>query len=224
MGLRSFVASLSGAWLTLDLVDLDDNRLEGRFYVPPPTVRAALGLFAIVEGIEAGHRSEIESFRRISIDWLGPEIGEFLFSRNFPFEKASSKVLELLSLGYEKKETYTEDLDELETQARETSWQSILADYRYAYKSNDPLSETWTFFLSQFAEIPRLRARDQHSFIVAYAALKGEDIEKAIGEIFKTAYPNATIEKKYAHLNMPELTDEWIQKQIEIAKRNRETR
>lgn len=218
MSLRELVASYAGSWLTLDLVDFAGKKLEGRFYVSHPETRTALGLFAVVEGIEEGHREE-HIFARLCKEWLPREVGDFLFSDDFPFEKASAKCLELLSLGYESREEYTEDVDKLTEKARETSWHGILAEYRQIYGA-DPLREPWSYFLAQHREIPRLRALTQYDMVRATMVFKSEKPEEQLDEILRTAFPDADFAKtkKAAPIERPaHQTDEWQAEQIRLA-------
>lgn len=219
MSLRELVASYSGSWLNLDLTDLQGRKLEGRFYVSHPETRTALGLFAVVEGIEAGITKERAIFARICRQWLGEEVGGFLFSDDFPFENASSKCLELLSLGYDTKEEYKQDVDELTTKAREISWHTILADYRHIYGA-DPLSEPWSYFLAQFKEIPRIRARNQYDIVRASMVFKSEDPTASINEIARQAFPELELSEKAKPqpIERPaHQTDEWQAEQIRLA-------
>lgn len=219
MSLRELVSSYSGSWLNLDLTDLEGRKLEGRFYVSHPETRTALGLFAVVEGLEAGYQKERDLFARICREWLPGEVGEFLFSDAIPFEKASSKCLELLSLGYDEREKYDSDVEELETKARKTSWHTILADYRHTYGA-DPLREPWSYFLAQVKEIPRIRARNQYDIVRASMVFKTEDPEASINEIARLAFPEANLPESKAptpYEKPAHQTDEWQAEQIRLA-------
>ena len=218
MSLRELVSSYSGSWLNLDLTDLEGRKLEGRFYVSHPETRTALGLFAVVEGLEEGHK-EKHIFARVCKEWLPEEVGDFLFSDHIPFEKASAKCLELLSLGYDEREEYDSDVDELTDKARTTSWHTVLADYRHTYGA-DPLGEPWSYFLAQVKEIPRIRARNQYDIVRASMVFKTEDPEASINEIARLAFPEANLPEKQAptaYERPAHQTDEWQAEQIRLA-------
>lgn len=227
MGIRSFYRTLAGSWLTVTVRTETGEKLEGRHYVPPPTVRTALGLYAFIEGAACGLEQEAKRFEDLAREWLGDELGNTLFSSGVPFEIASRKVLELLSLGHEVPDEYEGDLEELEETARETSWKAIAADYAYHYKRN-PLEEGWNYFLGQFAEIPRLRARDTFDSMQGYIATRGgEKTAELYDSIERAAFPEAdhTRKGKYADFDWPEhMDDEWLARQVEAAAKLRESK
>lgn len=138
---------MSGSIVQADVVTPGGERIAREIRVEPPSVRTALGVLASLQADDRAY------FARTVKSWLPEDLFRAYFESGYPVEKAIRQIVDMLSVGHGSKEEYERDKAEVE---KERSWHSVIADYRDAFKC-DPLEETWSYFLAQYAELMRLR-------------------------------------------------------------------
>lgn len=206
MSAHDLVRSLSGSIVTADVIAPDGEQITGDLRVEPPSVRVALGVLA---SLQSGDNA---FFARTVKEWLPPDLYRAYFESGFPADKAVRQIVDMLSVGHGKKEKYEADKEEVEESAR--SWHAIIADYRRTFLA-DPLPEPWSYFLSQYAEMLRLRRIDQMDMAESFLVAQSGDRD-AFNRLRWDAYPE--IRRFMGH----DVSDQHRDEQLEKIRRMRQ--
>jgi len=145
------------------------------------TLRARVRCATAREGImvhEAATRLDDddawEVLRQVILSWLPLRLASVLTSNTFSRANAARVVQRLLTVGVPapEKAQHDEDVEAAKMRARRIGWASTVRDYRHLCGGS--LDEPWPFFISQVAGLDELRAREQASWMMAYAAVRSD--------------------------------------------------
>ena len=203
--------TLVWAW-TPRLVDLGDGL---RFTVRPPTVREALTIMASSES-----EADQDNLLAVLRIWWGSRM--LSAWKDLPtFTQRKTVLTSLLRTGTEQEEDEQEVTEEVDGRMyvfqRNRDWVRLLAEYRtlYSVTLDDLLSEPWPLFMLQVREMEGVHALWMTHNATWYAAAKtggAMDLAEAAGYVKVVVFKEAEFQ-----------TDEWYARQLEKARRLRET-
>lgn len=217
MSARDVIASLSGSWFDIDVHGEGGEHIQGRYFVEPCTTHRALTLMATLAGAVEGNASEERRLLQELTDWLPKPVFRGLFELGRPAQDSVRDVMALLRHGAPA--SYESDLKQAADGAMERSWMAVLADYRHAYGSN-PLQEPWHWFLSQNAELVRIRKVSVYDFIEGYVTARAGK-QHLMDQLVADAFPEL---KSRLNSGVEDISDEHLAEQLKVAAAFRQTR
>ena len=140
-----------------------------------PSTREALTILSTYRSASR-EGDEARLFRTTVYGWLGMRTGSHILRSDRPVDV----VLELLAFGIADRGEHEKKKDQLQARAKEVGWHEIFAEYRAAYPGSRPEDEPWAYFVGQWFEVDKVRARDQLRQANWYAGAKTGDLESII--------------------------------------------